>query len=541
MMNYQLTLHSLFERAEKMFPKKEIVSRTDTGVFRYTYAEYAKRTRRLASVLQNLGVKKGDRIGTFAWNHHRHLEAYFAIPCLGAVLHTINIRLSPEHITYIINNAEDQFLLIDKDLVPVIEKVQANLNNVKGYIIMSDEFGVPATSLSPAYSYEDLLKEGDPSFVFPADINESDILGMCYTSATTGDPKGVLYTHRSTYLHSMTLGLADTIGISERDVCMPVVPMFHVNAWGFPFAAVWLGAKQVLPGPTPNAKALAELIEQERVSLTAGVPTVWLGLLKELEQKNYDMTSLRAVISGGSATPRGMIQVYEEKYGIPVLSAYGMTESSPVVSVARLKSYQQELSSDEQLTIRSKTGLLVPGLEFRIIGQDGLDVKWNGTEAGELWLKGPWIASEYYKDERSKDTFIDGWYHTGDVAVIDEEGFIKLVDRTKDLVKSGGEWISSVDLENALMTHPAVFEASVVGVPHPKWDERPIAFVVLHEEFNDKIRKEELLAYLSDRFAKWWIPDEVIFLQEIPKTSVGKFLKQALRSQYQGYFISPSS
>lgn len=537
MMNYPLTLRSLLERAEKTFPKKEIVSRTASGIFRYTYADYGRRTRRLSSVLEKLGVRKGDRVGTFAWNHHRHLEAYFAVPCMGAVLHTINIRLSGDHIAYIVNHAEDQVLLIDEELVPVIEKLKDQLKTVKAYIILSDRTELPPTGLSPAYSYEQLLEEGDPGYAYPEDLDENAPMGMCFSSATTGNPKGVVYTHRSAYLHSMALGLADTLGVSENDSCMPVVPMFHVNAWGFPFASTWFGAKQVLPGPAPTAAILLDLIQQEKVTITAGVPTIWLGVLKALEERPYDLSSIRAIVCGGSAAPRGMIQAFEQK-GIPFLHAYGATETSPVVTVSRLKSYQKNLPEEERLNIRSTQGLLMPGLEARIVGQSGEDVKWDGREPGELLLRGPWIASEYYNDPRTEDTFLDGWYHSGDVAVIDEEGFIKLVDRTKDLVKSGGEWISSVDLENALMAHPAVFEASVVGVPHPKWDERPVAFVVLKDACKGRIEKQELLDYLQGQFAKWWVPDDVIFLEEIPKTSVGKFLKRALRDQYKDHLVS---
>ncbi|HWJ02162.1 MAG TPA: long-chain fatty acid--CoA ligase [Verrucomicrobiae bacterium] len=528
MMNYQLTLRSMLERGEKLFPKKEIVSRTLSGIFRYTLGEYGCRTRRLSSALASLGVKPGDRVGTFAWNNHRHMEAYFAIPCMGSILHTINIRLSAEHIVYIINHAGDKLLLIDEDLVPVIEKVQDQLKTVESYIIMTDKPELPPTSLSPVYSYESLLEKGDPQHAYPTDLDENTPMGMCYTSATTGNPKGVVYTHRAVVLHSMCAGMADTLAISERDSLLPVVPMFHVNAWGLPFASVWLGSKMVLPGPAPTPKILLELIEQEKVTFTAGVPTVWLGVLKELGEKAYDTSSLRAVVNGGSAAPRDMIRVFEEKYNIPFLHAYGMTETAPVVLVSRLKTYQENLSRDEILDIKAKQGLLVPGLEMKVVG-DGGEVKWNGQDMGELLLKGPWIADEYYCDERTAATFSDGWLHTGDVAVVDEEGVVKLVDRMKDLIKSGGEWISSVDLENTLMAHPAVFEACVIGVPHPKWQERPVACVVLKEGFKDKVTEQEIQEFLGEKFAKWWIPDRVLFMESIPKTSVGKFLKRALR------------
>ncbi len=536
MMNFQLTLRSMFERGEKLFPKKEIVSRTPAGLFRYTYAEYARRTRRLSSALESLGVKRGERVGTFAWNHHWHLEAYFGIPCMGAVLHTINIRLSPDHIIYIINHAEDVVLLLDEAFMPLIEKIQDQLPTVRAYVVMSDKSELPETTLSPVYSYEKLLETGDPGYVYPDDIDENDPMGMCYTSATTGNPKGVVYSHRGVFLHSMSMGMADTVGVSESDVAMPVVPMFHANAWGLPFISVWLGTKLVLPGPAPTPLTLLDLIESEKVTLAAGVPTVWLGVLKALEEGQFDVSSLRSVLCGGSAAPRGLIKTYEKKFGIPFLHAYGMTETTPLVLSSRLKSYQQDLTEEELLDIRSKQGILVPGLEMRIVGEHG-DVKWDGQEMGELLLRGPWIADQYYNDSRSAEAFADGWLHTGDVAVIDEEGNVKLVDRTKDLVKSGGEWISSVDLENALMAHPAVFEASVVGIPHPKWDERPVAFVVL-KDAQAAIGKQELLDFIKDHFAKWWLPDDVVFLTEIPKTSVGKFMKRTLREQYKDHFVS---
>jgi len=532
MMQTPLTMSQMIVRAEKYFPKKQVVSRTTSGIHRFTYKQIAERTRRLADSLTKLGVLKGDRVGTLAWNHHRHLEAYFAIPCMGAVLHTINIRLSPQHISFIINHAEDKVLLIDPDMVPLLEKCSSELNTVKAYVIMTDEKELPETTLSPVYHYETLLTEASPNFDYPTDIDENAPAGMCYTSATTGNPKGVVYSHRGIVLHSMALGLADSAAISEKDIALPVVPMFHANAWGMPFAAVWFGTSMVLPGPNFTPKLLAELIQQEKVTITAGVPTIWLGLLKELDEGSYDMSSLKRVLCGGSAAPKGMIKTFEKRHGIPFLHAYGMTETSPLVVISTLKSYQEELDEEERLELRAKQGVLVPGIEMKIVGKAG-EVAWDGKEMGELALRGPWIASEYYKDERTLDAFRDGWLYTGDVVTIDEEGFVKIVDRTKDLIKSGGEWISSVDLENALMAHEAVFEAAVVAVPHEQWQERPIACVVLKEAFQDKTTKEELMDFLKPQFAKWWLPDDIRFLNEIPKTSVGKFLKMALRDQVQ--------
>lgn len=528
MMESPLTLTQMIKRAELFFPKKQVVSRTSKGIQRLTYKEIARRTRRLADSLEKLGVQRGNKVGTLAWNHHRHLEAYFAIPCSGAVLHTINIRLAPQQISYIINHAEDKVLLLDEDMIPVLESCKDEIDGVEAFIIMTDEDKLPETSLSPVYHYEELIETGSDDYAYPDDIPENSPAGMCYTSATTGNPKGVVYTHRSTVLHSIALGLADSVGISERDVALPVVPMFHVNAWGMPYAGVWFGTTMVLPGPNFTPKILLDLIQQERVTFSAGVPTIWLGVLRELETKKYDLTSLRGILCGGSAAPKGMIREYEEKHNIPFMHGYGMTETSPLVVISKLKSYQENLPYEEKLEIRSKQGLLVPGLEMKVVGANG-EVAWNGREMGELALRGPWIASEYYNDDRTQEAFRDGWLYTGDVVTVDEEGFMKIVDRTKDMIKSGGEWISSLDLENALMAHEAVFEAAVVAIPHEKWQERPVACVVLKE--NGTVTEEELIDFLSPQFAKWWLPDSILFLDEIPKTSVGKFLKRALRDQ----------
>ncbi|CAI8868277.1 long-chain fatty acid--CoA ligase [Bacillus pseudomycoides] len=530
MMNVPLTISSMIERAEKLFPKKEIVSRTHDTITTLTYKQLGERTRRLSSALQKLGIKEGERVGTLAWNHHRHVEAYFAIPSIGSVLHTINIRLSAQHISYIIGHAEDRILLVDEDLVPLVEKIQSKLLTVQAYIIMTDKKELPETSLEPVYHYEQLLTEGDPDFQFLKDMDENTPAGMCYTSATTGNPKGVVYTHRSTVLHCMALGLADTAALSESDVAMAIVPMFHVNAWGLPFAATWFGSKQVLPGPMFTPKILLEMIQDEKVTLAAGVPTIWLGVLQELENNNYDLSSMKRILCGGAAAPKSVIAAFEQKHNVPFVHAYGMTETSPLVTLARLKSYETDLSYEEQLEIRSKQGYLVPGVEMKVVGVNG-EVKWDGAEMGELCLRAPWIAASYYNDERTVEGFRDGWLYTGDVVTVDEEGCVKIVDRTKDVIKSGGEWISSVDLENALMAHEAVFEAAVVAVPHPQWQERPVACVV--QKQNSSVTKEELYEFLRPQFAKWWLPDDIVFMEEIPKTSVGKFLKQALRKELE--------
>lgn len=536
MMNTQLVLTEFFKRAETYFGHKKIVSRTSaTKIHRITYKEFSIRTKKLAAALENLGLKKGMKIGTFAWNHHRHLETYFAVPCSGAVLHTINIRLSPEHITYIINHAEDEILLVDSDLLPLIEAIYSELKTVKTVIVMGDDVDISQSKLPNVYNYEELLERARTDFKFPEDLDENAPAGMCYTSATTGLPKGVVYTHRGIVLHSMALGLAESFGVNEKDIALPVVPMFHVNAWGFPFAAVNFGTTQVLPGPSFTPKILLELIESEKVTITAGVPTIWLGLLQELEnsERSFDISSLRTIISGGSASPKGLIRAFEQKYNISFIVGYGMTETSPIVAVSNYTSEMEKWSFEDKLNARSTQGATISLIETRIINENG-EVPADGETMGELTIRGPWVVSEYYKDERTQEAFRDGWLYTGDIAVRTPEGFIKITDRTKDLIKSGGEWISSVDLENALMTHEAVFEAAVIAMPHPKWQERPLACVVLNDEnINKEALKVELLASLEEDFAKWWLPDEIIFLKEIPKTSVGKFLKAKLREDLQ--------
>lgn len=529
MMQTPLLLTDFVKRAERFFPNKLIISRTGETIHRIPYREFGKRTRKLAEALTKLGMQHGTKVGSFAWNHHRHLEAYFGVPCSGAILHMINIRLSPEHIAYVINHAEDEILLVDADLLPLIEKLAPLLKTVRHYVIMKDGLDIPKTSLENVSSYETILAEASDDYEFPEDLDENTPAGMCYTSATTGNPKGVVYTHRGIVLHSFALGLTDVMGLSERDVVLSVVPMFHANAWGLPFASVFFGTTQVLPGPGFTPQLLLDLVEQEKVSLTAGVPTIWLGVLKEQEKNPRDLSSLRAVVCGGSASPKGLIRAFEEKYGIPFIVGYGMTETTPIVSLSTLTSTMDNLSMDERIDMRALQGMTVPGLDVRIVNENG-EVPWDGKTMGELTIRGPWVASEYYKDERTEEAFRDGWLYTGDIAVMTEDGYIKITDRTKDLIKSGGEWISSVDLENALMTHESVFEAAVIAVPHEKWQERPLACVVLKEEYVNSVTKEDLLSYLEGQFAKWWVPDNVVFLNEIPKTSVGKFLKASLRN-----------
>lgn len=529
MMHFNLNISTMLERAEKFYPGKQIISRTLHQTHHLSYREMGERTRRLSSVLSALGVEIGDRVGTFGTNHHRHLEAYFAIPGLGAIVHTINIRLSSEHLVNMINHAEDKVLLIDEDLLPRIEKIKERLPLVKAYILMSDSKDLPVSTLEPLYSYEALLEKGDPAFQFVKDLDEYSPAGLCYTFSTSGKLKGVIYTHRAIVLHSLVIGLGESLALTEADVCMPIVPMFHVNAWGLPYAATWFGATQVLPGPHFTSEILADLISREKVTVSASVPTVWLGLLVVLEQGSHDVSSLRAVVSGGSAVPMSLIAAYD-KLGVPLYQAYGMTETAPVVTVSRLKSYQEELPLEERILLRAKQGVLVPGLEMKIVSSGG-EVKWDGKEMGELLLRGPWIANEYYKDDDASGVFKDGWLHTGDIATIDKEGFIQLKDRTKDLIKSGGEWISAIELENAILELEEVLEAAVVPVPSEIWGERPIACVVLKDKYAGKVGQGDILERISAKFPNWWLPDEVVFMDELPRTMGGKFLKEKLKEE----------
>ncbi|WP_107925107.1 long-chain fatty acid--CoA ligase [Lysinibacillus parviboronicapiens] len=538
MMDTPLLLTSFLNRAERFFHAKKIYSRTSptTTMQEFTYKEYVKRTRKLAAALTKLGMARGMKVGTFAWNHHRHLEAYFAVPCAGAVLHMINIRLTPEHIAYVINHAEDEILLIDDNLVPLLAPIAAKLTTVKHFIVMGDHVVLDSVPLPNALSYEELLAEASDDYSFPEDLDENTPAGMCYTSATTGMPKGVVYTHRSIVLHSMAAGLSDSIAICENDVVLPVVPMFHANAWGLPFASVLFGSTQVLPGPMFTPQLLLDLFERYKVTLTAGVPTIWLGVLQEQRSHPRDLTSLRSIVCGGSASPMGLVRGFEEEQGIPYYTGYGMTETSPLVSLSTYLSHMQDYSSDEKMHVRVTQGITVPLIETRVVNENG-EVPWDGKTMGEITIRGPWIAAQYYKDERTQEAFKDGWLYTGDIAVVTPDGYIKITDRTKDLIKSGGEWISSVELENALMSHDKVFEAAVIAIPHEKWLERPLACVVPKPEFKDTITKEELLASLCQHFHKTWIPDDVVFLDEVPKTSVGKFMKVKLREDLKDFRV----
>jgi fatty-acyl-CoA synthase len=536
MMDYPLTIPAIVRRAETLFGRKMVVSRRpDKSVVRSSYAETIARARRLAVALKELGVQRGDRVATLAWNHGQHLEAYLAIPSIGAVLHTLNLRLHPDDLAFIASDADDRVLLADESVLPLVEqfKARARFSHI---IVMASTRDVPPGLLD----YERMIGSVESSRFEERRIEEEEAAAMCYTSGTTGRPKGVLYSHRALVLHSLGIGLVDTLALSEADTVLPVVPMFHVNAWAMPFAATFLGANQVLPGPFLDPASLLDLLVSERVTMTAGVPTVWLGLLQALDKNpgKFDLSRLRSVVCGGSAAPQAMIQAFQERHGLRIVHAWGMTEMSPLGSVCNLPSDLRDAPAAEQYGYRSKQGTSSPLVEFRARGESGL-VPWDGHTMGELEVRGPWVARQYYNDQSGESRFTeDGWFKTGDIVTIDDRGCIDLKDRSKDLVKSGGEWISSVAVENALMGHPAVAEAAVIAVPHPKWDERPLAVVVLKPE--QKASREDLLAHLQPLFAKWWIPEGVEFVDQIPRTAAGKFRKSVLRERFRDFYASQS-
>jgi len=536
--DYQLNVIKILERGAKLYARKEVVSRrvSDGGIFRYTYKDAWVRVQKAANFLvEELGVKPGDRVGVIGWNTHRFFELYYAVPGIGAVVHEINLRLHPDDLTYVINHAGDKVLFMDDGMVRLlVESVKDKLETVEKYVVMSDSKEVE-TTLEPAYNYEELMDKAKASYDWPT-IDERSGAAMCYTTGTTGKPKGVVYSHRALIMHSIVAGLPSTINVSEKDSMLVIVPMFHVNAWGMPYGAPAAGAKLVLPAQFYTPEMLLELIEKEDVTIAASVPTVWIMIVDYLKKtgKKVDLSGVK-IVFGGSEPPLALMKTLAEM-GATVQHAWGMTETTPLGTANVIKSYLEEsLSEEEKWALRGKQGIVVPCLELRVIDESGSDVPWDGKTPGEIVIRGPWIAKEYYNDERSKDALIDGWFRTGDIATIDPEGYVKIVDRAKDLIKSGGEWISSVDLENAIMAHPKVREATVIAVSHPKWQERPLAVVVPVEEYKGKVTKEEIIEFLRPKFAKWWLPDDVVFVDEIPKTSVGKFDKKVLREKYKDY------
>jgi acyl-CoA synthetase (AMP-forming)/AMP-acid ligase II len=528
MMDYQLTVDRILEHANRLFPYKRVTTmQPDGSLHRYTYADMYQRTKKLAKALVKLGVEPGDRVGTFAWNNYQHLELYYAIPGAGAVCHTLNIRLFPEQLAYVVQHAEDKVVFIDATLLPLYERVSDQIDCVENYVLINAPRDVQ-TRLSNVLFYEDLIDDSDADFEWLS-TDESMAMGLCYTSGTTGDPKGALYSHRSMYLHTMGANSASALGIRESDIVLPVVPQFHAMAWGLPFACPMSGAEMIMPGPHLKPEPLAQLIESERVTIAAGVPTIWTGLYHELKANPRDISCIRALVVGGSAMPRSLIEAYEKELNVNVLHAWGMTEMSPLGTVSILLSHHQDLPQAEKWDIKAKQGYPVGGVEMRIMNEMEEELPWDGEQMGELQVRGPWIARQYFKREGSEEQFTaDGWFRTGDVVTVSPDGYMQITDRTKDLVKSGGEWISSQELENAIMAHPQVMEAAVIAVPDKQWAERPLAAVVPTQD-GQELTQGEIIAFLSDKVAKFWLPDKVIFIDEIPKTSVGKFDKKVLR------------
>jgi fatty-acyl-CoA synthase len=519
----QLTLLSFLRRAAALFPDREIVTRTMAGDLTISYRDFVSRVHRAAHVLHGLGVRPDDRVATLAWNNQRHLELYFAIPCLGAVLHTVNLRLAPGQVAEILAHAGDVILLVDEDNLDLADQALAGLEHPPRVVVLTE---TASGSIGRA-SYEELMAGAPPGpYPFP-ELDEKHAAATCYSSATTGRPKGVVYSHRALYLHSMTLGMADTWALSEADTVLPVVPMFHVNAWGLPFAAIWLGSKVVLPGTAPTPEQIVQLLAEHSVTFAAAVPTVWLSVLSLLSERDLRLPAARLFVSGGAPLPAALLAA-ADMAGLPLVHSYGMTEATPLVLVGRMKSTLASEPAADRFARRLRQGMPVPGVEAAVIAEDGRPTASNGADIGELWIRGPWVAEEYERDLRGRDVFVDGWYHTGDIVSIDDQAYVKVVDRKADLIKSGGEWISTVDLENALHEHPAVHMACVVGVPDERWSERPVAAVVLEAGAGDPT-DDELRRHLGDRFPQWWLPGRFVRLDALPLTSVGKYDKKQLR------------
>ena len=533
MMDAPLLITDLIRHADRHHGETEIVSKTvEGGIHRYNYREAHKRSRRLAKALAALGVKPNDRVATLAWNGYRHFEIYYAVAGSGAVIHTINPRLFPDQIVYIANHAEDKFVFFDLTFLPLVERLASQLKTVKSFVLMTDRAHMPKQSPIPnLLCYEELLEAQDDKFEWPR-LDERAAACLCYTSGTTGNPKGVLYAHRSTILHAYAAALPDGLSLSARDVVLPVVPMFHVNAWGLPYSCALTGTKLVFPGPHLDGKSLHELFEAERVTMSAGVPTVWLGLLNYMKESKLKFSTLKGVVIGGSACPPAMLRAFQEDYGVNVLHAWGMTEMSPLGTVCTFKEKHLTMDKEARYAVQAKQGRVIFGVDMRIVGQDGKELPMDGKAFGDLQVRGPWVTTGYFKGEGG-DPLQDGWFPTGDVATIDPDGYMQITDRSKDVIKSGGEWISSIDLENVAVAHPAIAEAAVIGVKHPKWDERPI--VVAVKKPGQEVTKEQLLKFFEGKIAKWWMPDDVVFVKELPHTATGKLSKLTIRDQLKDY------
>jgi fatty-acyl-CoA synthase len=535
MMQQPLLISSLIQHADRHFGGNEIVSRRVEGdIHRYTYRECHQRARQLASALQALGVGMGDRVGTLAWNGYRHLELYYAISGSGAVNHTINPRLHPDQVAYIINHAEDGCLFFDLTFLHLVESVAARCPTIKRYVAMTDRAHMPAGARIPGLlCYEELIAQNADDFRWPV-FDENAAATLCYTSGTTGNPKGVLYSHRSTVLHTYASCMPDALNISGREVVLPAVPMFHVNAWGIPYSAPLTGAKLVFPGPALDGKSLHALFEQEKVTFSAGVPTVWHGLLEYVEQNQLAFTSFRRALVGGSACPPEMMKVFRTRYGVELVHSWGMTEMSPLGTVCHLQHHHLHLPREAQEAILRRQGHVIYGVDVRIVDDGGSELPWDGKTCGNLQVRGHWVASGYFRTA-DKAALDDGWFVTGDVATIDVEGYIQITDRSKDVIKSGGEWIGSIDLENIAMAHPAVKQAACIGVFHPKWDERPLLVVVRKPD--GSVTRDELLAHYNGKIAKWWTPDDVVFVDALPVGATGKILKNEIRDQLRHYTL----
>ncbi len=535
MMDTQLLVSMILRHADLHHPTREIVSVTaDNPLHRYTYADCCRRTRQLANALDNLGINEGDRVGTLAWNDYRHLEVYYGVGGAGYVCHTINPRLFPEQIIFIINHAEDKWIFTDPMFVPLLEKVAEQTPAVEGYVVMTNDKNMPETTLENVVSYEALIAEESEDYEWP-ELDERAAVALCYTSGTTGDPKGVLYSHRSTIIHAYAAVAPDVVNLSNRDCVLPVVPLFHVNAWGIPYSALMVGAKLVFPGPKMgDGEALYELLESEEVTLACGVPTVWLALLQYAAKAGKRLNKLQRTVIGGAAVPESMIREFQDDHDVSVHQGWGMTEMSPLGTLNSPKAGMESLSGDERIAIATKAGRGIFGCEMKIVDDDNNELPWDGVAYGALRVRGPWICSDYFKLEGKAGSHAeDGWFDTGDVATIDPNGYLAITDRTKDVIKSGGEWISSIEIENTAIGHPAVAEAAVIGVAHPKWTERPLLIVIKAE--GQDVSKEEMLSWFEGKIAKWWLPDDVVFVDEIPHTATGKIKKVELRKQFADY------